>query len=239
MKYSDTTTKSGIIQTIEELCDLGDAYISGDTTRLRQFTARINRIANRVWHTIFSFTGMWEFDDNNQSDFPFASTDLVVGQRRYALPEEALTIRRVEILNESNDWFEITPLDKKQIPHGVDDFMEIDGDPMYYTLVGDVIELYPASKYAQDSSLRVYFDRALTEFAYNDTTKEPGFASPYHEILPIKTSIEWLKVKQPTSPTLQILLQDEARVEQNLKEFYTKRFKTKPPRITRTKVNYK
>lgn len=30
MNYSDTTNKDGIIQTIEELCDLGDTYISGD-----------------------------------------------------------------------------------------------------------------------------------------------------------------------------------------------------------------
>ena len=104
MNYSDTTNKDGIIQTIEELCDLGDTYISGDSTRLKQFTARINRVSSLVWHIIHKATGNWQYDDNNNTDLPFATTNLVLGQRRYTLPSDALTIQRIEIKDENGNW---------------------------------------------------------------------------------------------------------------------------------------
>jgi len=239
MVYSNTTTKDGIIQTMEELCDLGDAYISGDTTRLRQFTARINRIAHRVWHTIFMANGSWQYDDGNYTDLPSATADLVSGTRKYALPSDALTVQRVEAKNEAGDWYVLKPLDKERIALGLDEFMETDGQPNYYRLVNGVIELMPGSNYASTGGLKVYFDRDSVDFAYNATTATPGFASPYHEIIPIKASIEWLKVKQPQSPTLQVLLQDDLRVETSLKEYYGKRFKDKVKRIGRAYSSYK
>jgi hypothetical protein len=240
MTYSNTTTKDGIIQTVEELCDLGDAYISGDTTRLRQFTARINRIAHRVWHTIFMANGNWQYDDGNYTDLPSATTDIVLGQTRYALPSDALTVQRVEIKDSNGNWSILNPITKELIrSEGLDDFMDDNGVPMYYRLVNGTIEIYPPADYAGTDSLKVYFDRGAVEFAYNATTATPGFASPYHEILPIKASIEWLKVKQPQSPTLPLLLQDDLKLEQSIKQFYAVRFKDYKPRIGRAKRNWK
>lgn len=240
MVYSDTTKKDGVIQTIEDLCDLGDAYISGDTTRLRQFTARVNRASHLVWHIIHKATGNWKYDDGNYSDLPFATTDLVLGQRRYALPSDALTVERVECKDEDGNWYILNPIIKENIQiEGIDDFLDDNGRPMYYRLVNGVIELFAPSDYAQSDSLKVYYAREGVDFDYDDTTQTPGFASPYHQILPLKASIEWLKVKQPTSPTLSVLLQDNLKLENNIREFYSSRFRDYKPRITRKKVSYK
>ena len=240
MNYSNTTTKDGIIQTVEELCDLGDAYISGDTTRLRQFTARINRIAHRVWHTIFMANGNWQYDDGNYTDLPSVTTDIVSGQKSYALPSDALTVQRVEAKDTAGLWTVLTPFTKENVRgQAMDEFLKDDGPLMHYRLLNGVIELYPASNYASTDGLKVYFDRGAVEFEYDDTTATPGFASPYHEILPIKASIEWLKVKQPQSPTLPLLIQDDLKLEQSIKQFYAVRFKDYKPRIGRAKRNWK
>jgi hypothetical protein len=171
---------------------------------------------------------------------PSSTTALVSGQNRYLLPTDALTIHRIEYKkNGDGDWQLIQPIIKEEIPVAIDEFMETDSEPLYYRLVGDVIELFPATDYSQDASLKIYYDRDSVDFLYTDTTETPGFVSPYHEILPIKAIIEWLKVKQPTSPTLQLLLQDNDKIEQSINEFYSKRFKSKKPVIGRAYQSFK
>jgi len=218
---------------------LGSTYISGDTTRLKEFTARVNRALSSVWHLIHTATGNWKYDDSNQTDMPVATANLVSGQGGYALPTDFLNIERVEIKDKNDNWIRIRSLTEVQIPGAIDEFQETDGDPFYYTLVGNVITLYPAPDYAKDNALKVYYSRKGVEFLFSDTTKEPGFAPLYHQILPIKASIEWYKVKQPNSPTLQVLMMDEAKIEAQIREHYGKRFKDHKPRIKRAYQSYK
>lgn len=240
MTYNDTSLSSGIIQNIERMTDMGSTTISGNATLLKEFTAIVNRIMNRVWHTIFTASDTWQYDDSNNSDMPVSTTNLVSGTKRYALPEEALSVKKLEVLDSTGEeWTELKPLDKKQLVEGVDDFMEDNGTPVYYTLVGNVIELYPAPNYNETNGLKLYLDRASVSFTTSDTIKTPGFASPYHEIVPIKASIEWLKVKQPSSATLALLTQDDIKLEEALKTYYGKRFKSKTPKITRKYESYK
>jgi len=120
----------------------------------------------------------------------------------------------------------------------VGEYMETNGSPLNYSLVGGTLQLFPAPNYSSTSGLKVYFDRDSVDFASTDTTDTPGFASPYHEIIPIGASIEYLKIKQPTSPTLPILMQDYAKLELSIKQFYGKRFRDFKPRIGRAKESY-
>jgi hypothetical protein len=183
--------------------------------------------------------GSWQYDDGNYTDLPSATADLVSGTRKYALPSDALTIQRIEAKDISGLWTILTPFTKENVRgQALDEFLKDDGPLMHYRLVNGVIELYPASNYASTDGLKVYFDRDSVDFDYDDTTATPGFASPYHEILPIKASIEWLKVKQPQSPTLPILMQDDLKLENSIREFYGRRFKDKKPRIGRARVSW-
>ncbi len=239
MEFNNTSELNGIIQTIEDLCDFSPATISGDATKLKQFTAKCNQAQHRVRHLIFNHTGNWEYDGGNHIDLPSATTDLILDGKRYALPPDALTVQRLEVKGDNGDWSRLKPITKEIVNGSLDEFMKDSGQPMYYRLVNNTIELFPAPNYSQDDSLKVYFDRADTDFLTSDTTKTPSFASLYHKIIPIKVAIDWFKVKQPQSPTLPILIQDDLKLEQELKEYYSKRFKDYKPRIGRSKHSYR
>jgi len=240
MVFSDTTNLSGIIQNIEVMTDLGSTYISGDTTRLKEFTNLVNRVQHRVWHTIFASNGNWQYDDGNYTTMPSSTTDVVSGTAQYSLPTDALTVKRVEIKDNAGNWIVLAPITIEELGGvAVDEYMDTDGIPQSYRLVDNIIELFPATNYASTAGLKVYFDRDSVDFEYDATSTTPGFASPYHEMLPIGATIEYLKVKQPTSPTLPALMQDYLKLEQSIKQFYGKRFKDFKPRIGRLAQSYK
>lgn len=234
MVFSDTTNKLGIIQACERYTALGDATISGTTQTLKEFTAHVNQHSRKVWHMIFMAYGGWQYDDGNQSDLPAATATLTSGQTSYALPTGALTIRGIEVKDTGNVWHQLKPITEEMIGEfgGMGEFFKTSGVPLYYQLVGQSIRVYPASNWTQASSWKVFFDRGSVAFANTDTTATPGFASEYHDILPIGASIEWLKINQPESTKLQVLRVDYAEYETKIKQFYTMRFQQMfPPRI--------
>lgn len=240
MIFSDTTNNTGVIQEAERLTDLGYTAVSGDTTKLKEFTVLANNNNHKVWHTIFTASGNWQYDDGNYTDLPQATTDLDLGISKYELPSTALTVQRVEVLADDEIWYQLTPITKEAIGSlGVDEFRKENGRPQYYRLLGQTIELFPAPDFTQSASLKVYFDRDSSDFATTDTTKSIGFASPYHQIIPLGMAIDWLKVKQPNSPTLALHIQDYLKIEQAIKAFYARRWKDKKPIIQRLKQSFK
>jgi hypothetical protein len=225
MVYNDTTNKTGVIQAEERYCGLGDAGISGDATRLKDFTYFNNLVMRKVWHAIFLSAGAWQYDDNNNTDLPTATTSLVTDQAAYSIPATALAIKAIEYKNTGGVWQKLIPLTENAIQDygSMSEFHKTPGTPMYYTLVGGTIRLFPAANFSQDASLRVFFERGASEFVYGDTTKEPGFASQYHDIIPIGASLEYLKWKMPESAAVQFLSADYVKIENSIKDFYRQR----------------
>lgn len=239
MQYSNTTTKAGIIQRTEDLINQSDTYISDDATRLKVFTAYANEEMSRVWHTIFENSGNWSFDDNNQDDLPVASTNLVEDQDRYAIPTGALTIKRVEVLDESDNELKLYPKNLSDIKVAVEEFLDASGIPKYYLLENGSIRLFPASNYDKNSGLKVYYDRGMVSFATDDTTQTPGFASPYHEVIPLGMAIKWLSIKTPESNNLPLYRDRYQKMIEDIKVFYRKRFKNYNQRVRRKPENFK
>jgi hypothetical protein len=238
MVYSDTTNLVGIIQEEERLTGLGYAAISGSTTNLKEFTSLNNIVSHRIWHTIFTSNGNWQYDDSNKSDLPAGATSLVSGTATYALPTDALTVKRIEVKDANGEWSVLTPITLEEIDAKAETLTD-QGTPRFYRLIGQTIELFPTPNYASSGGLKPYFDRDCVEFATTDTTKTPGFASPYHSIIALGGAMEWLKVHTPTSAQLQYLREDYAKMEKNLKEFYGMRFKAKKPMVGRAYSSYK
>ena len=239
MVFSNITTLAGVLQTFERMTDQGYTAVTSDTTKLKEATNLANQKSSEIWHIIHEATGNWKYDDNNNTDLPFATTDIVNAQQRYALPADALTVQRVEMKDSSGEWFRLTAITSENIPGAIDEFNDVAGTPNFYSLINGVITIYPSANYASTDGLKVYYDREAVAFETSDTTQTPGFASPYHEILPIMMAMEWYNVKQPTSPTLVKLEQKFLRLEKALKDFYGKRFKDYKPRVGRAKVSYR
>ncbi len=226
MKFSDTTTNLGIIQACEDYCGLGLTGISGDANKLLEFTRYANRTSRKIWHWIFQAQGVWQYDDSNESDQPEGTANLVSGTQIYDLPTGTLTVRRVELKNEAGKWSILNQIAEGEIHTAIPEYTEDDGTPWEYRLIGDEIQLFPAPDYSSTGGLKVYFDRSSTDFVGTDTTKTPGFATPYHDLVGIGASIEWLKAKRPDTRTLQELKLDWQRGEQEITDFYSQRNKT-------------
>lgn len=235
MQFSDTTNKNGIIQECEDICGLGDAGISGQSTLLKQFTARINDAVSSIWSIIFQSYGGWQYDDSNQSDLPESTTNLVAGQTKYALASNMLTVNRVEVTDTGGNVTRLTPLPAEQVEGvglaSIPQLIAENGWPQFYRLTDGVIELFPAAPSAVTDGLAVYFERDSVQFASSATTTTPGFASPFHYLVPIIASIKWYKAKQPKSATLQELKDDWAKGEEDLRAYYTQRWRDYRPRL--------
>jgi hypothetical protein len=238
MKYNDTTNREGVIQACERYTGLGNTEISGDSDRLLEFTAYTNTSLRSIWHLIFESTGCWKYDDSNQTDLPIATTDIVNAQDKYALPSNTLTVARVEILSSDDVWTQITPLIEKEIGQGMDEFRNADGTPQYYRLVGDTMELFPASNYSQDDSLKIYFDRGTVEFSSTDTNKETGLASAYEDLVPMGASLEWLDINLPEDARTAKLQQKYNLKVLQLKKYYNARFPDKKKIMRRLYKSY-
>lgn len=234
MVFSDTTTKLGIIQACEQKCGITDAGISGNAQLLKEFTGRVNKWNRKVWHIIFTSYGGWQYDDANQSDLPFASATLTADQTTYALPTGSLTVRGIEVKDEGDVWYPLTPVTEEQIREyqALGEFYKTSSRPLYYQLVGQTIRIFPASNYTQSSSLKVSFDRGSVAFASTDTTATPGFAGEYHDILPLGASLEYLSEKRPNDATTSLIRAEIQEYEAKIKQFYTTKFLAMfPPRI--------
>lgn len=238
MQFNSTTNRNGIIQEIERTTDLGVGTISGDTNSLKDFTARCNNELHGLWPDIFNSTGKWQYDDSNQTDLPQGVVNLVSGTSKYALPATALRVRRIDCKSSDGNWFELTQITDTMISGGLEEFMDTDGTPRYYRLIGGTVELFPGPNYASTGGLKVFFDRGAVEFTYDDTTQEPGFASEFHELVPLGASIQWLQVKQPNSGTLPALIQRYEILKQKMIRYYQSRNNLSKPSITRQQENY-
>jgi len=169
MKFSSTTNLDGLIQDCETLLGMASADISGDATTLKTFTRLINVWYRRVNSWIWESTGTWEYDDSNYTDLPVATGTLVAAQQDYEIPTTAQKIDRVEILDSSGNYQVLEQIDKSQIKSiAMSEYMETDGMPVKYDLVGCSILLYPAPAAANVTTaagIKVYFSRDIRDFA--------------------------------------------------------------------------
>ncbi len=194
MQFSNTTTKSGLIQMCETKTGKGDAGISGNSTLLAQFTAKLNRAYGLVLSWIFKVDKKWHFDDSNYPDFPISTTNIVENQRDYTLPDKILNIRQVEVMDASGNYYSLSLMSEDDYRLRIKKQQEDAGRPTHYYLLGNSIFIYQktnSSFVTLTAGLRITFDRYADYFVSTDTTKQPGFVEPYHQILALLASSEY------------------------------------------------
>lgn len=240
MVFSDTTNSLGLIQDITFITGAGlSQYEIEDRTR------NINNWYLQVASWIFEADGRWQWDDANQTDRPCATTNLVKDQKGYGIlsaspsaGKDWLEIERVEITDENGEEREIRPIDQTDLEGiALDEFMDSSGKPEYFDFRGGSVYLYPASNYNKDDSLTIYFKRSPLVFSSTDTTKTPGFATPFHKLLSLGASYDWALAKGDTN--VDRIRQEIEVLKQNLKNFYSKRSKYERPKLTHKYTNFK
>lgn len=225
MQFNDTANKTGIIQDITFLLGIDtNGYPLADRTR------NINERFRMVWQMIFDSYGGWKFQDDNSDATPYTDQNLTSGTGIYTLPSGALTVRFVEVLNSGGTYERLRPLTEEEFKQaGGDIMLTSNSTPTYYLLYEDQIKLVPYPNYSQANGLRIYFDAGISTFVVTDTTKVPGFASPFHRMLSIGAALDYALARGLADKVtyLQNLWND---YETRLRQFYSKRFVDRQPK---------
>jgi hypothetical protein len=198
IQYNNTKLKDGLIQMCEQKCGFDDGVISGNTLRMAQFTAMLNRGYALVTNWLLTLNKQWRFDDSNYTDFPISTTTLVDNQRDYTIPDKLLKLRQIEVLDLSGNYYPLNLLEEEDYRRKFENMQEEAGKPNSYYLLGNSVFLYPkpTSSYATlTAGLRFTYDRYADYFTVDDTTQQPGFAETMHQILPYLACIEYTEDK--------------------------------------------
>ena len=246
LAYSDTSGKDGILQRIELKLGFPDAYITGNTTRLAQFTGMVNLILDKVFHIIFKADGRWQFDDSGHTTYPILTGDLVDGQRDYSFIQDSdgnliLDIQRVFVRNSTTSpYYEVFPVDsssdeESKISNLVDG-LNVEGQPYQYDKTATGIFLDPIPSANVTAGLKIYVSREGSYFTTASTTTKPGFAGLYHDYLVLGACYDYALAN--SLPNRDVFKRDMLEMEKAITEFYAKRDFHDRPRMTWKKINF-
>jgi hypothetical protein len=164
--------------------------------------------------------GRWQWDDENNTDLPIATTALVSGQQDYTIAVSHLQIERVEVQSTNSAWTKLVAIDQADVYNqALENFPIIGsgssqtGAPQYYDMIGNSIFLYPSPNYSQAASLKLWFKRGPSYFTTADTTKSPGFNTLYHELIPLWIAYNFAIANGKANATIiynQILSKEDA-----------------------------
>lgn len=220
MTYSDIKTKV-YFYTKTNSNSLGDSVI----------VTLINSAVDRPTSLIMQYDRRWNWDDTNQTDLPIATADLVTNQQDYQLSVAFLEILRVELKDSNGNWTKLEPFNQSDLKYTtLTDYQKTAGTPIQYELIGSSVFLYPKPSYTQTASLKIYYQRPASYFISTDTTKQPGFNSMYHELVPLWASYQYatangLKNSNQLMAAIQLL-------EDAMEEDYSNRLADEPLQIT-------
>jgi hypothetical protein len=156
-----------------------------------EFVQSANVWLDKVVAVIMRNDNTWEFEDTNNTDLPLATTSIVAAQEDYSLAASHLKILRVRAKDNQGNWVTLQPIQRRQL---TDDQLRSTGNPEGYDKLGNSLFLNPIPDYASSGGLELQFQRGGNYFDTDDTTKEPGFASPFHEIIALGAALDFCDI---------------------------------------------
>lgn len=199
----------------------------------------VNNAYEKVASKIISVDKKWQWDDNNQTDLPIATTNIVSGQQDYSMTVDHLKILRVEVADSNGTFNVIEPFDYQTEKDSLTQLSTETGVPYRYDKVGQSIILYPKPNYNETAGLKVYFQRGPALFTSAEVTtgtKKPGFNSLYHDLIPLWASYDYAVAKGMSNANQ--LFNEILRIERALVSDYQGRDKTDSDVMTMKKINY-
>jgi len=175
-------------------------------------------VARQIWES----DGTWSFDDANNTDLPVAYRTMADASGTYLIPTTAQRVEQVEIKDGNANWVKLKPISNQDLVISPEEYLTGGGTPLYYMLQGTQIRLFPApatGDVTMSSGMAVRLARNVTEIAVTATTTTPGFATPFHRILSLAVSIDF--VRDPGDR--QLLAVQKDNLERAMATFYSKR----------------
>ena len=219
-------------------------WIAGDSTKTIDFTAAdivssINSYYDEVVSLIMQVDGKWEFDDQNFTDLPVATTNLVSGQADYGITAaDFLNLKRLELKNPSGNWDQLNPIsynDKRG--RAMTEWAKTAGTPHSYDKIGNSLILYPTPNYSSTAGLKIYFQRPPSYFTSDDTTKTPGFNPLYHRYLSMGAAVDYASINN-MADRLNILIPKMADMRARIIDDYSRRSRDEHVRLNLRKEDF-
>lgn len=243
LQFSDTTTYRGLVQMYEREIGATIGEVSGSTSRLKALTADINLAMDDYVAMAIQASGTWKLDDTNHTDYPEISTDIIAGQREYTfLTDESgnaiLDIYKVYAKESASGAYKLLESydsDSETAESTFTDGQNISGVPAKYDKLANSIrfDVLPISNVT--NGLKVSINREGSYFTYSDTTKKPGFPGIHHKYFYLKPAFDYARRNTLTSyPRLEGEL---IKMEREIKEYFDRRAKDEPQRLTIYKQN--
>lgn len=212
------------------LCGIDE---TADTTSypIKAFTRNANLALDRIQSLIFKADG-WTSDDTNQTgELLDVSNNLVSGTQKTACSVTWLTIEKVRIKDQNGNWITLPELPRKQQTDG--QLTAASGTPSSYFRLGNYLYFDKAPNYSSTGGMEVQFQRGASYFAYTDTTKAPGFATPFHRLVSLWGALDWCDLNSPTrssairarigSPPDLMNAEPGSGMEKELVDYYSRR----------------
>lgn len=246
LTYNDTTTLRGIVQQYEEEISVDPGTISGNTTKLKRLTAKVNLALDDFTKLAIQASGAWQWDDSNHTDYPIIKTNLVSGQRSYLITTDeqsnlVLDIYKIAILPSATatTYVDLVPTDEQSEDQNSGFISEtsVTGQPTFYGKTGNGIFLDPAPSYNATNGLKLYINREASYFTYTDTTKKPGIPGIFHRYLVLRPAED--DARQHSKATYAALRAERTQMELDIKEYFYRREKDVPRRLEMSGVNFR
>lgn len=238
MVFSDTTNRTGIIQSLEDITSTQD--VSSYSTAVK--TKDINLAFDDYSNLVKQVSSTWQADDSNHTKYPNMKFNLVSGQSDYSFTtdeqgNQVQDIYRVECLQpDLVTWKLLTPVDEMQEVDAISTIDGQSGTPIEYWKTANGIFLKVKSNYNATLGIRMFFTRSPNYFTPSDTTKVPGIPNGHHKYLFWKPAFwYWL----PKDAARAAICQNEvAKIEAEIQEDISNRNRDEKVGFRARYVNY-
>ena len=248
--FSDTTNYKGLVQFYEKEVGFNRGDVSGNTDRLKEFTADVNVAWDDFLSIAFGPDGTWQLDDSNHTDYPFITTNLISGQRDYTFTVDEssniiLDIYRVMCkTSATGNYQEIYPVDQStpdylnsESTSTFIDGQSLTGAPSRYDKIANGVQLDLIPNYDATAGLKLFVNREPSYFVYTDPTKKAGVSGNLHKWFYIKPAYDY--ARRHSLAQLPRLELEVVKFENVIKDSFRRRQRDVPKRLIAFNENNK
>lgn len=200
-----------------------------DSLKFKDFVRLVNFALDDYTYLALTSTLRWKFDDSTYtSTHPIATHDITGGRNDYELDVDFLSVDQVEVYT-NGKWKKLENIDRKDRDYPLSTIYESSGNPQFFDYDGRSIFLYPTPTSGAEEGLKVYFQRPAQYFEVTDTTATIGIPRIHHEYLALHAA-QTLTIRTNDKINFQIT-NKLTKKEKEIRDFYSKRDKTRPRKL--------
>lgn len=184
MQFSESTYQQGLVEDARFLVGANST-----TYPIADLTRNINRRWEEAKNYLYLTDGTWQSAETTYSQ------NLVSGTQGYTIPRTHIKIMRVEILTADGSSKRLEAFDKSEIKNSLRDFENVDGEPRFYEMTGNTMNLYPAPNYASTNGLTWWYQGVPDYFATTDTTDTPDIIQTVDRYLSVGAALDYAIAK--------------------------------------------